>query len=186
MHWKDWCWSWNSNTLATWCKKLSHWERPWCWERLKAGREGDDRGWDGWMASLSQRTWVWGSSGRRWKTGKPGVLQFIGSQRVGHDWAAEQQEGGSSDEGPLTAQPDKICGCLRTYAVTSCLSTQDQGLGWEQNVCRKNTALKLPLLGLDFPKGPVVKIPSFQWGDVSSIPAWLEEQRSHMPRCAAK
>ena len=55
-------WSWNSNTLATWCKELTHWKRPWCWERLKAGGEGDDRGWDGWMASLTQWTWVWVNS----------------------------------------------------------------------------------------------------------------------------
>ena len=58
VHWKDWCWSWNSNTLATWCKELTHWKRPWCWERLKAGGEGDDRGWDGWRASSTQWTWV--------------------------------------------------------------------------------------------------------------------------------
>ena len=54
VHCKDWCWSWNSNTLATWCEELSHWKRSWCWERLKAGGEGDDRGWDSWMASLTQ------------------------------------------------------------------------------------------------------------------------------------
>ena len=53
IHWRDWCWSWNSNILATWCKELTYWKRPWCWERLKAGGEGDDRGWDGWMASTS-------------------------------------------------------------------------------------------------------------------------------------
>ena len=53
VHWKDWCWSWNSNILTTWCKELTHWKRPWCWERLKAGGEGDDRGWDVWMASLT-------------------------------------------------------------------------------------------------------------------------------------
>ena len=53
VHWRDWFWSWNSNTLATWCEELTHWERPWCWERLKVGREGDDRGWDGWMASAT-------------------------------------------------------------------------------------------------------------------------------------
>ena len=51
IHWKDWCWSWNSSTLATWCEELTHWKRLWCWERLKARGEGDDRGWDGWMAS---------------------------------------------------------------------------------------------------------------------------------------
>ena len=53
IHWKDWCWSWNSNTLVTSCEELTPWERPWCWERLKAGGERDDRGWDGWMASLT-------------------------------------------------------------------------------------------------------------------------------------
>ena len=62
-HWRDWCWSWNSNTLATWCKELTHWKRPSCWERLRVGGEGDDRGWDGWMASLTQWTWVWVDSG---------------------------------------------------------------------------------------------------------------------------
>ena len=77
------------NTLATWCEELTHWRRPWCWERLKVGREGDDKEWDGWMASLTQWTWVWVSSGSwRW-TGKPGVLRSMGSQRVGHDWATE-------------------------------------------------------------------------------------------------
>ena len=59
---KDWCWSWNSNTLATWCEELTHWKRPWWWERMKAGGGGNDRGWDGWMASLTPWTWVWASS----------------------------------------------------------------------------------------------------------------------------
>ena len=66
IHWKDWCWSWNSNTLATWCKELTHWKRPWCWARLKEGGEGDDRGQDGWMASPTQWTWVWVGSGNWW------------------------------------------------------------------------------------------------------------------------
>ena len=78
IHWKDWCWSWNSNTLAIWCVEPTHRIRPWCWERLKAGGEGDDRGWDGWMASQTQWTWVWANSGRQWRTGKPGVLQSMG------------------------------------------------------------------------------------------------------------
>ena len=55
-HWKDWCWGWNSNTLATWCEELTHWKRPRCWKRLKVG-EGGDRGWDGWMASPTQWTY---------------------------------------------------------------------------------------------------------------------------------
>ena len=68
-------------------KKKTHWIRS--WERLKAGGEGDDRGWVGWMASLTWWTWVWVSSGSWWWTGKPGVLQSMGSQRVGHNWATE-------------------------------------------------------------------------------------------------
>ena len=81
--------SWNSNTLATWCEELTHLKKPWCWERLRAGGEGDDRGWDGWMASPTQWTWVWVNSGSWWWTGRPGVLRFMGLQRVGHDWATE-------------------------------------------------------------------------------------------------
>ena len=78
MFMKDWCRSWNSNTLATSCEELTHWKRLWCWEGLAAGREGDNRGWDNWMASV---TWWW--------TGRPGVLRFMGSQRVGHEWSTE-------------------------------------------------------------------------------------------------
>ena len=59
IHWKDWCWNWNCNTLATWCKELTHWKRLLCWEWLKAGEAGGGRGWDDWMASLVQWTWVW-------------------------------------------------------------------------------------------------------------------------------
>ena len=80
VHWKVWCWSWNSSTLASWCKELTHLQRPWRWEGLGAGGEGDDRGWDGWMASLTQWTWVWVNSGSWWWTGRPGMLQTIGSQ----------------------------------------------------------------------------------------------------------
>ena len=68
---------------------VTHWKRLWCWEGLGGGGEGDDRGWDGWMASPTRWTWVWVNSGSWWWTGRPGVLQFMGSQRVGHDWAAE-------------------------------------------------------------------------------------------------
>ena len=83
--------SWSSNALATWCEELIHWKRPGCWERLKAGGEGD-RGWDGWMASPTRWTWVWVSSGSWWWTRKPGVLQSMGSQRVGHDWVIDWTE----------------------------------------------------------------------------------------------
>ena len=85
----DWCWSWNSNNLATWSEELTHWKRPWCWEKVKAEGEKDKRGWEGWMASLTQWTWVWVDSGSWWWTGRPGILWFMGSQVVGHDWATE-------------------------------------------------------------------------------------------------
>ena len=77
-----------NQSLATWCKELTHWKRLWFWERLRA-REGDDKGWDSWMASLTQWTWVWVNSGSWWWTGKPGMLQSTGFQRVGHDWTTE-------------------------------------------------------------------------------------------------
>ena len=83
------CWSWNSSTLATSCEELTYWKRLWCWEGLGAGGEGDDRGWDSWMASLTWWTWVWVNSGRWWWTGRPGVLWFMGSERVRHEWATE-------------------------------------------------------------------------------------------------
>ena len=75
--------------LATSCEVLTHWKILWCWEGLGAGGEGDDRGWDSWMASPTRWTWVWVNSRRWWWTGRPGVLWFMGSQRVGHDWATE-------------------------------------------------------------------------------------------------
>ena len=66
--------------------QLTHWERPWCCERLRAGEEGGNRRWDGWVASLPPWTWVWANSGRWWRTGRHGVLQSIGLRRVGRDW----------------------------------------------------------------------------------------------------
>ena len=76
-------------------KELTHLKRPWCWERLKAGGEGDDRGWDGWMASLTQWIWVWVNSRSWWFTGRPGVLQPMGSQRVRwlSNWTELNSEG---------------------------------------------------------------------------------------------
>ena len=69
--------------------RANSFERLWCWKRLRAGGEGVTREWDGWMASLTQWTWVWVDSGSWWWTGRPGVLRFMGSQRVRHDWATE-------------------------------------------------------------------------------------------------
>ena len=87
VQWKDWCWGWNSNTLATSCEELTHLKRPWCWEGLMAGGEGDNRVWDGWMASPPRWTWVWANSGCWWWTGRPGMLRSMGSRRAGHtEW----------------------------------------------------------------------------------------------------
>ena len=68
--------------LATSCEELTHWKRPWCWEGLGVGGEGDDRGWDGWMASLTLWMWIWVNSGSWWWTGRPGVLRFMGCKEL--------------------------------------------------------------------------------------------------------
>ena len=89
IYWKDWCWSWSSNTLATWCEEQTQWKRPWCWESLSAKREEGGRGWDGRIALLTQWTWTWANSGRQWGTERPGMLQSMGWRRVRHwlnDW----------------------------------------------------------------------------------------------------
>ena len=82
VHWKDWCWGWNSSTLATWCEELTHLKRPWCWERLRAGGEGDDRGWYGWMASPMQWTWGW----------TPGVSDRQGSLACCGSWGHKESD----------------------------------------------------------------------------------------------
>ena len=110
IHWKNWCWSWNSNTLVTWCEELTHWKSPWWWERLKEGGEGDDRGWDGWMASLTQWTWVCDGQGvwdgSWWWRGRPGMLQSMGSQRVRHNWATELNWNCHGTSGCVTSLSD--------------------------------------------------------------------------------
>ena len=82
---EHWCWNWSSNTLVTWCKELNHLKRLWCWERLKEVGERDNRRWDGWMHHQLNGQWVWASSRSWWRTGKPGMLQSMGSQRVRHN-----------------------------------------------------------------------------------------------------
>ena len=88
LNWKDSCWSRNSNTLSTWCEELTDWKRSWCWERLKAGGVGYDRGWDDWMASPIQCLSL-SKVQDLVVTGRPGVLQTMGSQRVGHKWSTK-------------------------------------------------------------------------------------------------
>ena len=114
----------HSSTLASSCEELTHWKRPWCWEGLQAGGERDDRGWDGWMASPTRWTWVWVNSGSWWWTGSPGMLRFMGLQRVRHDWATELNWtelnwtftilGGRSLFSPASKQP-----LYRLFPITS-------------------------------------------------------------------
>ena len=125
MHWKDWCWSWSSNILAIWCKELTHLGGTLMLGRVKGRRHGDDRGWDGWMASLTWCTWVWVNSGSWWWMGRPGVLQFMGLQRVGHAWVIElnwtymksQLIGKDPDAGKDWGQEEKG-------------ATEDEMVGW--------------------------------------------------------
>ena len=84
-------WSWSSRILATWCKQLTHWKSLWCWERLRTEEEEGMGGWDGWMASPMQWIWTWENFRRWWGTGRPAMLQSMGSQRVGHNWVTQQQ-----------------------------------------------------------------------------------------------
>ena len=107
-------------------QRTDSFERPWCWERLKAG-EGDDRGWDGWVASLTRWTWVWASSRRWWRTGKPDELQSMGSQRVGHDWTTE-----------LT---DWWCFSQRAFYRPACTNFSITFI-FENHLFRKNLLLK--------------------------------------------
>ena len=91
-----------------WCEELTHLRRPYCWERLRAGGQGDNRGWVGWMASPTQWTWVWVDFGSWWWTGRAGMLRFMGSQRVRHDWATELNWTGTQGELQMLLEKKKL------------------------------------------------------------------------------
>ena len=107
IHWKDWCYSWSSTSLVTWCEETTHWKRPWCWERVTA-KEGAGKGWDGWMESLTQCTWIWANSGRQGRTGKPGMLQSMGLQRVKYNLVTKQQQITAADSVKLISLNKKL------------------------------------------------------------------------------
>ena len=147
---------------------MTHWKRLWCWERLGAGGEGDDRGWDGWMASLTRWTWVWVNSGSWWWTGRPRVLRFMGSQRVGHDWATNWTK-----RKHYTLKRETIDNWAQGKLKTSNLKSS-------QTKCNFECGIQLAfnrILRACFPGSPVVKNPFCKAKDTSSIPGlW----RSHM------
>ena len=142
-HWKDW--SRNSNTLATWCEELTHGKWPWCWERLKAGGEGDDTGWDGWMASPTRQSWVWASSGSWWWTGRPGMLQSMGSQRAGHDWVTELNW---SENSLLTHSAPGFRSCLHAATLLSVPTTSSTVFSIPCTWCFLSADVSLVLLYL--------------------------------------
>ena len=107
----------NSNTLATSCEELTHWKRPWCWEGLGAGGEGDDRGWDGWMASSTRWTWVWVNSGSWWWTGRPGGVAKSWTWLI--DWTE------------LKAQTQRLSILLNSFAWLSASSRSSSWLSFK-------------------------------------------------------
>ena len=125
-----------------WCKKLTHLKRPWCWERLKAG-EGDDRGWDGWMASPTRWAWVLVNSGSWWWTERPGVLRFMESQRVGDSWATELNWSSS----------DILHNFIISILVLTCKVENSQG--WLEAHASSEFTCDLNVFVLSFPLYPV-------------------------------
>ena len=153
-------------------KKLIHWKRPWCWERLKAGGEGDDRGWDGWMTSLTQWMWVWSSSGSCWWTVKLDVLQSMRSQRVGHTWVTELT-------GAIKAQGERVSHELQDQAVEGATTFY-----WGPPLSLSTTMDTVKFLGINtlgFPPSSVGSKSAFKAGDPGSIPGCFLWRRKWQP-----
>ena len=152
--------------MATWCKELTHLKRPWCWKRLKAGGEGDDRERDVWMASQTQQIWVWASSRSWWWTGKAGMLQSTGSQGVRSDWVTELNWASLSDTGhqyplhaPYLSGFTEILQCLQGKSVQV----------WRIRWFRQNLMLAwFPQAGLNSQPANFPEVSSLAW----TIPAF--------------
>ena len=118
---EDWCWSWYSNTLATWCEELIHWKRHWCWERLMAGGDVDDRWLDGWMAPPTWWIWVWASSGSWWWTGKQACCSPWGRKELNMiEWLNWTDS--SVKWGDLGLTPDLVSAILFVWMLLLLLS----------------------------------------------------------------
>ena len=138
------------------CEKLTHWKRVWYWEGLGAEGERDDRGWDGWMASPTRWTWVWVNSGRWWWTGRPGVLRFTGSQRVGHDWATE-----------LTDWQNVWASLLAAGKESTCNASDPDLIPGFRRICWRRDRLPTPVF---MPGGSDDKESACKAGDLGWIP----------------
>ena len=144
-------------------------EKSWCWERLKAGGEGDDRGWDGWMASLTQWTWVWTSSGRWWRTGKAGVLQSMGSQRVRHNLTTEQQQNHGSVFLVSSTHPGSIHAPTKTHFIRTKAAVEiSRDLG-----CLCKLLRSLPFLSNDKEFRSSVSKKKKRWWDQAHISQYV-------------
>ena len=178
VHWKDWCWSWNSNTLPTWCEELTHLKRPWCWERLKAGEEGDDGGWDGWMASLTQWSWVWVDSWSWWWTERLGMLQFMGLQRVRHDWATELNLISHLKANIEGIQPatSSINGILQSRILEWVAIPFSRGSSWPRNQIQIS-CIAADSLPSEPPGKPLMNGDKSQWIHNRSQNHWFEDYK---------
>ena len=162
----------NAEALILWPPdaKSWHWKSLWCWEKLKAGGEGDNRGWDDLMASLTQWTWVWASSGSRWWAGKPVVLQSMGLQRVGHDWATELKWTG-----------EKVSFTLYLMATTPFLENTDSKslhqLHLQKSLCHSGKPAAYGWCDMMWTMGVMVicTLSKLFWYEVSSLNVTLSE-----------
>ena len=133
-----------------WNFKSPHWKRPWCWEGLGAGGEGDNRGWDGWMASPTQWTWVWVNSRSWWWTGRPGMLWFMGSQKVRHDWVTELTDWLTERRATSQVHPadrlEQMLGALSTPRLSNQGRVQSSWRDKHKDLIRKEKRLQVFLL----------------------------------------
>ena len=177
-----------TGTLATWCKELTHWKTPRCWERLKVGEEGHNKGWDGWMASPTRWIWVWASSGSWWWTGRPRVLQSMGSPRVGQDWTTTDMV----DDFPAvlnikTEQCKRLWGQMKWIKTGIRLTYPAPSVGR-----RKHQTHGTPVFSYNLTKKVEIWRTSlaFQWPRIRflrqgvRVPSLIGDLRYHIPRGA--
>ena len=129
---------------SPWCKELIHLKRPWCWEKLRAGGKGDNRGWDGWMASPTRWRWVWVNSRNWWWTGRPSVLQSVGSQsRTWLNWTELNWKDSLSRNFILPSKTESrslyICSFMQKSLMTQLSIYLQTGQGWSK---KRNSSIE--------------------------------------------